>query len=177
MFGLKIKQNELDELIKKLKDREPLFRAVGKKVVRQAKDNARKRGKGSSFWKSIAESVSCVYSNNSLVVGSTHHVSAHKQFGGTISAPGRGEGSKHASYLTIPIAPESKGKRVRDFNGFFGIKSKAGNTMFSIKDGKGFKPLFVLVKSVTQKAYPWFPEGTQLDRAINNGIKNIHGGG
>ena len=42
MFNFEIEHNDLNSLIKALKDRKPLFRAVGKFVVRQAKDNARK---------------------------------------------------------------------------------------------------------------------------------------
>lgn len=183
MFSTKIiTHNGLDDMIKDLQATKPLFRAIGKSIVRTTKRNARKHSKGGQFWDEIADSISYIYdsgsnkyNNNSLIVGSTHYAAAHKQFGGTISAPGQGAGSRHAKALTIPISGMSKGKSVRDFQGqgLFKLKSKKGNTILAIPSGLfRFIPLFVLVKSVKQKAYPFFPEGEKLNKAINTGINS-----
>ena len=84
---------------------------------------------------------------------------SHKITGGTISA-------KRAKFLTIPIVPEAHGHSAKSYAKSF------NKSLFRVKnllvqeekDGK-IKPIFVLKKSVTQKAWKGAlpPEKTYLD--------------
>lgn len=63
-----------------------------------------------------------------------------------------GEGKQ---YVTIPIAAESYGKRIRQgeeprFPGGFFFKSKKGNLLYGLREGEGIHPLYLLEKEVEQ---------------------------
>lgn len=164
---IRIQDNPFREMIEDInspQQRMSLFRAVGSRVARKARDNARAKG-GKSFWAQIASSVSYRAGSDQVVVGAAHYAAGHKETGGTISAPGKGPMSRNAKSLAIPINPISYGKNPGDFNGLF----KAKNILF-MKVGDGIIPLFVLKKSVFQKAYPWFPQGEELNAVMKKAI-------
>ena len=140
-------------------------------VSRQAQSGAVSKG-GRSFWRSVADSVSFQPDGpDGYVVGASHVAAAQKQFGGEISAPGKGAGSLHARMLTIPVGI------ARDRRWNAGRAAQAGFRLFRVKnllmgtDGGNAIPLFVLKKSVTQAPDPWFPQGTALERAVDRGIR------
>lgn len=59
-------------------------------------------------------------------------------------------------YLTIPIAAESYGNRIFQgeegrFEGGFFFKSKKGNLLYGVREGKGIHPLYLLKPEVTLK--------------------------
>lgn len=64
-------------------------------------------------------------------------------------------------FLTVPIAPEAKGKRARDFPGAFVLRAKSGNAFLAIKQGDGLRLLFALRKSVR------IPASGYLDQAAD----------
>jgi hypothetical protein len=83
---------------------------------------------------------------------------SHKITGGTISA-------KRAKYLTIPIVPEAHGLSAKTYSKTIKPLFRVKNLLVQEeKDGK-IKPIFVLKKSVTQKAWKGAlpPEKTYLD--------------
>ena len=41
-----------------------------------------------------------------------------------------------------------------------------------MKVGQDLVAMFALVKSVTQKAYPWFPKGDELQAEIDSAFNN-----
>jgi len=83
---------------------------------------------------------------------------SHKITGGTISA-------KRAKFLTIPIVPEAHGLSAKTYSKTIKPLFRVKNLLVQEeKDGK-IKPIFVLKKSVTQKAWKGAlpPEKTYLD--------------
>lgn len=158
---------------------------IGASVSETAKQSARAKG-GRRFWADVAKSVSYQMAGADAVqVGATHVAAAQKQFGGVISAPGRGEGATGAKWLTIPVgvARERRlsARKASETYSLFLVKSKAGKRLLfgtkkAAKRNKVSELLFVLKKSVTQKADPWFPEGATLQSAISRGIESYQKG-
>jgi len=156
---------------------------VAKAVGFAAQKNARAQG-GQSFWASVANSVNAQNPDRTpqgALVGATHAAGAHKQHGGVIAAPGKGEGSRQREFLTIPVG---KARQMR-WN-VDDARTKGGYTLFRVKakSGKvllfGYRAelkrrkvelLFILRKSVWQRAYPWWPEGSALTKAVKAGIR------
>jgi phage gpG-like protein len=159
-----------------------LLRRAGFEVAQQARRNAFARP-GRSFWRKVGLSVSQQSQGGTVVVGATHEAAAQKQFGGVISAPGKGPGATGAKHLTIPlgVARERRwdvDKAESKFN-IFSVKSKKGALLLfgSLKAQKkrrkeAARPLFLLKKSVSQYPEPWFPEGAELKNAIARGIED-----
>jgi hypothetical protein len=164
----------LRHLIASLKNKGGFFKVWGHRTSLMAKTSARSHSKGGRFWPSIANLTKVTSASDSgAVVQCLHFAGAQKEYGGTITA-------KNAKFLTIPIAPEAKGKRAGEFENTFVM----GGIIFQgIEHGKkkdgGLKALFVLKKSVNQKAEPWWPKpepvlaqglmlaGEQLEREMN----------
>ena len=163
-------------------DKSGMLDVAAMEVERAARANAMKKG-GRSFWvRQIADSLHTETVGEARVVGSTHVAAAHKQFGGTVSAPGKGEGSLHRAALTIPVGIARENRWDTD------KAQAAGWRLFRVKgkDGRGLlfgervsgskrkrrrqELLFVLRKSVEQKPDKWFPEGAQLEAAVSRGI-------
>lgn len=160
---------------------------VGEEVARRARRNARGKG-GRRFWvQDILDSIHSEPTANGQIVGSTHVAAAHKQYGGEISAPGKGEGSLHRQFLTIPAGKARENRWDTDkakAAGYklFRVKRKSDGALFLFgsretakpKKGKGkgspAELLFTLKKSVFQKADPWFPMGKELEEAVGKGI-------
>jgi hypothetical protein len=158
-----------------------LMRLVGIRMKLAIGSEARRKNPGSGFWNDIADSANWEFSSGSdIIAGASHYAAGFKHRGGTVSAPGRGPGSRFSSWLTIPISNEAKGKNASDFprKKTFIARSKAGNLIIFRKPPKvskksrkragraalsminamAPKPLFVLKKSVTVRPNPWFPE-------------------
>ena len=74
---------------------------------------------------------------------------------------------KNAQYLTIPIAPEAKGKRAGDFSDLQPIGLDDGNGVLARVDGDNIQPVFALVKSVT------IPERSWLRTGFDSNVDNI----
>ncbi len=168
-----------------------ILKSVGYSIEQQAAQNAHERP-GRSFWRKMGDSVNTRAGTNFVEVGATHEAAAQKQFGGVISAPGKGPGSLNAKMLTIPVN-EAREKRwttrdaLKKFD-LFQVKTKGGKALLFGKkrEGKSVgkrrkkKPatlLFVLRKSVSQLPEPWFPDGNQLSTAISRGIDDYLKGG
>jgi hypothetical protein len=152
-------------------------------VERKAKANALSKG-GRHFWVSeIVNSIHTETMGRNRVVGSTHVAAAHKQYGGPISAPGKGEGALGRQVLTIPVGKAKTNRWDTDkaqAAGYdlFKIKGKAGRGLLFGRRTRGKSNrsrnkdelLFVLRKSVMQAPDKWFPQGAELEDAVRNGI-------
>lgn len=138
-----------------------LFTLIGDDLAEKAKDNCDSRGRG-GFWQKIRDSISATPTDGGVEVGSTYWVAPHVQFGGPISAPGKGEGSEGRNALTIPISPKSKGKRVSDFDRKKIVK--IDNVLFLKVGKKKMEPLFVLCKRTKPQApRPFMPWESEVD--------------
>lgn len=94
---------------------------------------------------------------------------SHKVTGGTITA-------KRKKFLTIPVIPEAHGLTAKTY-------SKSINRLFAVKgvlaeaydNEKGFRPVFVLKKSVTHKSWKGAlpPEKSYLDAFANGALESI----
>jgi hypothetical protein len=160
-----------------------LAREVAKAVGRAAQAGARAQG-GRSFWNSVASSVNAQSPDDTAqgsLVGATHVAGAHKQFGGAISAPGQGKYALKREFLTIPVGKARDARWSVD-----DAKTKGGYVLFRVKAKSGkmlifgyrselktrkLELFFVLKKSVMQRAYPWWPQGADLARAVDGGIR------
>ena len=161
----------------------PMLDVAAMEVERKAKANALAKG-GRHFWVSeIVNSLHTEAVGGSRVVGSTHVAAAHKQYGGPISAPGRGEGALGRQALTIPVGKARENRWDTDkaqAAGYelFKVKTKEGRgLLFGRRTrGKGNRSrrkdelLFVLRKSVMQAPDKWFPEGAELEQCVRQGI-------
>ena len=167
-----------------------MLACIGQAVKNAAVAAARAKG-GRYFWQDVANSVASRQVGDAVIVGATHVAARFKQFGGLISAPGRGPGSLHRKALAIPLeaAREHRGWNARDFeaHGWELFKLPKGGGDRSVLMGRKGKrkpvavPLFALRRSVTQKPDPWFPAGDALSRAAAAGMhlyrKNYGQGG
>jgi len=130
----------------------------GAYTANEARKNALAKG-GRRLWRAIARSVMVekVGARGDVAVRAYHIAAAQKQFGGSISAPGKGPGSKGAEALTIPIADEAEGRMASEFDPL-GIFRPKGTNVLAINRGGVLENLFALVKSTEeQKADPWWP--------------------
>ncbi len=175
------KSGDLERMLPLLTPRARTYvlKKVGFIVAEQAKANARAKHasaarpstKGGGFWARIAGSVSYqMQGTDGVVIGASHVAAAQKQFGGTISAPGKGAGSKRARYLTIPISDRSRGYSVGELQTRYTI-FRQGNILFAVLGKGSIDPVYVLVKSVFQRPDKWFPTSPQVFSAIDNAIK------
>ena len=74
---------------------------------------------------------------------------------------------KNAEFLTIPIAPEAKGKRAGDFRDLVPIGLDDGSGVLARVNGDNIQPVFALVKSVT------IPERSWLRTGFDSNVDNI----
>ena len=164
------------------KDRAELLEIVAETVAQAARRKAVAKG-GRRFWvRDIRDSVHAEQEGNGWTVGSTHAAAAHKQYGGAITAPGRGPAALQRRFLTIPVGDARK-ERWNTIDAqaagwrIFRIGKVSGNSGGYLIGAKGkgktrrTQLLFVLKKTVTQAADPWFPEGTELEAAVEKGIR------
>lgn len=163
-----------------------LFRTIGIALANDARKAARLKHAtaktpstgGGGFWARIAGSISYVADVNGATIGASHEAAAHKQTGGTISAPGKGAGATGAKFLTIPVDKLSRGKSVGELKTRF-IIFRAGDCLFGyprgVKTSKEIPPklLYVLRKSVKQHAEPWFPDGARAAAVTKQVINDL----
>lgn len=163
-----------------------LLKEVGVQVAETVARSALAKG-GTQFWRDVSNTVTKrVDGSSGVEIGASHVAAAFKEYGGTISAPGKGPGAHKPprKYLTIPISPLAKKKNVGDFKKgeTFIARSKKGNLIIFLKEKTkkswskstkllrsmmGPQPLYVLKPSVTQKPDPWWPSTAKIDAAIN----------
>jgi hypothetical protein len=147
----------LEKLIKTLTDKRAFYKTWAHSVVKVGRRNALGKSKGGVFWKGIADQTKITAADdNGATVECLHFAGAHKHLGGVIKA-------RNVRALTIPIAPEAKGKRAAEFEqGGRKLFVAPGTNVLGYSDGSKFCGLFVLVKSVTQKPQPWWPGNTEV---------------
>jgi hypothetical protein len=156
--------------------RAAIFRMIGYAIHLDARESARAQHAkarhptpgATGCWASIANGVNVQKLPDGVLVGSSHEASAQKEFGGKISAPGRGPKASGAKALTIPISPLSRGKTVRQMRreGFVifrlgKLDTQGAGTLAATVNGK-MEPLFLLRKSVNQKPQPWWPNESRV---------------
>lgn len=128
-------------------------------AAKEARDTARAKP-GRRWWRDLARSIRVQNISEAAAEVSSNHVGANlKQFGGIVRP-------KNKRALTIPIAPEAKGKTVYEM--------KRPNRPLFVLPGtrllgyatpdKGFRALFVLAPKAVQKPDPWFPAPNRLYR-------------
>lgn len=129
-------------------------------AAREGRDTARSKG-GRRWWRDLARSVQVRRVNaGTAEVSSNQPGAVLRQYGGVIR-PVR------AKALTIPIDPESEGKRAyeleRPDRALFRLP---GTRLLGYSHGKGkdkaFKPLYVLASKAVQKPDPWFPADSRV---------------
>ncbi len=141
--------------------------AWGRGVAVKAQRNAIAKG-GRRLWRDLARSVNVrSVGPGGVEVFSDHVAAAQKQFGGVISAPGKGPGSHGARALTIPIkGSRAEGKLVGEFTAagekLFVLGKTDGNRggilCATAPDGTA-EMLFILLKRTRpQTPQPWFPD-------------------
>jgi len=143
----------LNGLVSKVKRPRALFASWGLLVRNWGRESALSRSQGGPFWKSIAAKTQLVnVSDAGATVLCDHFAAAHKEYGGVIKPV-------KAKALTIPISPKAVGKRASEFvDGGRQLFVPKGTNVLGYMSSRGnFEGLFILVKSVDQKAEPWFP--------------------
>lgn len=164
-MGFRIDKSKVDKTLANLagRIRQPMrfLKTWGNSVAKSARANALEKG-GRNFWRGIARSVRLKRaSESSMIVGSDHFAAAQKQFGGEIRA-------KNKQALTIPVSEEAKGKTAREFKSggrlLFTVPGRDPRTLgiLGYSAHGEFFPMFVLRKSVNQKAEPWFPQEDEI---------------
>lgn len=158
MINFDIKDNvsdELQKIVNGLKNQSGFYRVWGSRVRDQGQRTARGKG-GRSFWRGVADSIAVEgVTDNQAIVAVNHVAGAQKQYGGRITAKKK--------WLTIPMAEESRGKRVSEFSmlDLFTIKGD-NNILLGYDKGDIFQPLYLLRKSVDQDAEPYLPDNKEL---------------
>lgn len=156
-------EKELRTKVRKLIDIQPMLKTWGVKTRQKAQANARAKG-GRSFWADIAKRTLVKSVSNTIVEVVCHHFAgAIKQFGGIIKP-------KKAKALTIPIAPEAKGKTAAEFElggrDLFVLKSDNADPdsrgILGYSDGDQFHALFALRTKSVQKPDPWWPTDSEI---------------
>jgi len=148
-------------------------------VAMEARNNARQKG-GRRYWKDLARSLQVKKVSDSAVEVSSSQIGAGlKQFGGTVRPV-------KAKALTIPVAPEAKGRTAYEFERpdrkLFVVSGKSGDAGtvgvlgYAKKTSKGaseFHPLFVLRTRAKMKPDPWFPSDAKIAHLANREAKII----
>lgn len=145
---------------------------AAQQVANLARSNAYAHG-GRSFWYEIGDSVQVQQTDGGAVVGATHAAAGFKHTGGTISAPGRGAGSLRRRALTIPVGPARANRWDTDAAQQAGyVLARAGDVLVGRKGKRGRPvPLFILRKSVTQRADPWWPENNEVAAIVRKAME------
>ena len=121
------------------------------------KGRSRRGGITGNLWRSIGHKLRSTLSGKAHVLSVGTGIGTMKKVpyakiqdkGGTIHAKGK--------KLTIPF-PGVRGTAREQTGKIIWLKSKRGNTIMAKKTGKGFKPLFTLVDSVTIPETRWFSD-------------------
>lgn len=150
----------LAKLVSMVRNKAGFVKVWANSAAMEARENARKKG-GRRWWRDLARSVQVRNIGEMQAEVSSNQVGAViKQYGGVIR-PVR------ARVLTIPIAPEAKGKRAYEMSRpdrpLFRL---AGTRLLGYSTGRGknqrFKALYVLAAQAVQKPDPWFPDTARV---------------
>lgn len=76
-----------------------------------------------------------------VIEGEHQWLAGIHEYGCTVTA-------KRSQYLTVPLVPEAKGRKARDFEGLFVYRAKSGNKFLARKKGKGLECVYWLTRSV-----------------------------
>jgi len=142
-------------------DRAAFHAEWASRVAALARRKAVSHGGGGGFWeRDVAGSVEIQPDGDGMVVQTTDRKAIHKEFGGVIRAT-------NVEFLTIPVAPEAKGKRASELSGgdrdLFRVEGKSGKALLGYDEGDRFHVLFVLVRETRpQKAEPWWPTEAEV---------------
>ncbi len=107
---------------------------------------------------------------------------AQRNFGGVISAPGRGPYSRNSSYLTIPISKYAKGKTrfevEQAFGPLFFVRANGQLLLASAQKGRkgakgGYDAHFVLKKQVYQRGNPFWPTDRRWRRIGEDELRRL----
>lgn len=150
----------LAKLVLMVRNKSGFVKVWANSAAMEARESARKKG-GRRWWRDLARSVQVrSVGPESAEVSSNQVGAVIKQYGGVIR-PVR------ARVLTIPIAPEAKGKRAYEMDRpdrpLFRL---AGTRLLGYSTGRGknqrFKALYVLAPKAVQKPDPWFPDNARV---------------
>ncbi len=152
---------ELRRLAARLDHPRPFLKSWVTGVKSKAQANARAKG-GRRFWQDFARHIVVTESTDvSATLLNDHYAAAIKEFGGVIKPV-----NKRA--LTIPIAPEARGKTAGEFETggrkLFVLPKDRGDTigLLGYADArKKFHPLFVLRTRSVQRPDPWMPTDSE----------------
>jgi len=139
--------------------------AFGALVKRDVKRACLSHG-GSRFWLEVADATRVLdVTEQGVTVENRHVAAAQKQYGGPIEA-------KKARALTIPVAPEAKGRRAGEFTDLKKISLDGKSLLGRQKGKKGFEALYVLVRRTRpQNPEPFWPDeetaGKLLKKAVS----------
>lgn len=116
-------------------------------------------------------------------VGTTFVGAELHERGGTVSAPGRGAGSKGRRFLTIPLPAVQTGAGVPRVDaptalsaGAFFPRARGGGLgrVLAERAGEGLRPLFALIRSVRIPARPiWGPAHARAERLLPETMERL----
>ena len=146
----------LAKVVQALRNRLAFVKNWARSAASEGQSNARAKG-GRRYWHDLARSVRVKTVSEDAAEVSADHVGAEiKQYGGVIKP-------KNKKALTIPIAPQAKGKTAAEFElGGRDLFRLPGTRLLGYADKDGFTPLFVLATRSVQKPDPWFPSDARL---------------
>jgi len=159
-----VKTSGLEEatrkLVMQLRNRAAFVKNWANSAAMEGRENARRKP-GRRWWRDLARSVQVRGVGQEAAEVSSSQVGANlKQYGGTIVP-------RRRNSLTIPIAPEARGKRAYELERVDRpLFRLPGTRLLGYSQGKGkqakFKALFVLSKRVVQSPDPWFPDNGRI---------------
>ncbi len=161
MFKVEISRADGERIVKcvisNVHNKITLLKKWANSCADEARANAAAKG-GRRYWSELASLIRVKSVSDNTAEISADHVGADiKQYGGVIKPV-----SKQA--LTIPIAPEAKGKTAYECNTSAHPLFRLPKTRllgYAEEDGS-FKPLFVLAKKAVQHPDPWFPSDSRV---------------
>lgn len=160
---IKVETPDLNPMLRRLvsmvRNKAAFVKAWANAAAQEGRETARAKG-GRRWWRDLARSVRVRSVSETVAEVSSDQAGANqKQFGGVIRP-------KRKRVLTIPIAPEAKGKTVYEMQ-------RPNRPLFVLPGtrllgyatkGEGFHALFALTPRAVQKPDPWFPAGPRLYR-------------
>lgn len=149
----------LRRLAAMIRNKAVFVKAWANDAAKEAQRNAKAKP-GRRWWRDLARSIRMRSASETAAEVSSDQVGATlKQFGGIVRP-------KNKRALTIPIAPEAKGKTVysmkRPKRPLFVLPGT--RLLGYATPDKGFRALFVLAPKAVQKPDPWFPAPNRLYR-------------
>lgn len=159
----------LRKLVLTLRNRPKFVKNWANAASIEARNNARSKP-GKRWWRDLARSVQLRKISQESVLVSSNQVGANiKQYGGVITP-------KRAKALTIPVAPEARGKTAFELNTPLRplFRPKGTNFLARQEPDGSLKVLFILTKKSTQKPDPWFPSDSRINALANREAQIIY---